>query len=105
MLTSLSDALGGEPELVLAVILGTAGMATAVLISLGVVIVREWRKVRQMECETSLKQEMLDRGMSAEEIATVISASRRSRQSFAWSWTDSSRAKWKTPVADHGLGR
>ncbi len=34
-----------------------------------------WWKIRQAEIEASLKHEMLQRGMSAEEIQTVLGAS------------------------------
>ena len=37
-----------------------------------------WHKVRKAELEASLKQEMIQRGMSADEIVRVIQASSRS---------------------------
>jgi hypothetical protein len=37
-------------------------------------VAAEWRKARQAECETALKQEMVQRGMSAEEIVLVLQA-------------------------------
>jgi hypothetical protein len=33
-----------------------------------------WQRVRKVEIETKLKQDMLDRGMSADEIRTVLDA-------------------------------
>jgi hypothetical protein len=33
-----------------------------------------WQRVRKAEIETKLKQDMLDRGMSADEIRTVLDA-------------------------------
>ena len=33
-----------------------------------------WQRVRKVELETKLKQDMLDRGMSADEIRTVLDA-------------------------------
>ena len=38
-----------------------------------------WWKIRQAELDASLKQEMLQRGMSAEEIQTVLTASSAGR--------------------------
>jgi hypothetical protein len=38
-----------------------------------------WWKIRQAELDASLKQEMLQRGMSAEEIQTVLTASSSGR--------------------------
>jgi hypothetical protein len=38
-------------------------------------IARYWWRIRQSEIDASLKHEMLQRGMSAEEIQTVLSAS------------------------------
>jgi hypothetical protein len=40
-------------------------------------IARYWWRIRQAEIDASLKQEMLQRGMSAEEIQTVLAASTR----------------------------
>ena len=40
-----------------------------------------WHRVRKVEIETKLKQDMLDRGMSAEEIRTVLDAGKNN--SFA----------------------
>jgi hypothetical protein len=34
-----------------------------------------WYKIRRAEMDTALKQDMLERGMSAEEIKTVLEAS------------------------------
>jgi hypothetical protein len=36
---------------------------------------KAWQRVRQAELDASLKHEMLQRGMSAEEIRTVLEAS------------------------------
>jgi hypothetical protein len=45
------------------------------VISVGCTIAVQWRKARQVEVETSLKREMVERGMSAEEIVMVLGAS------------------------------
>lgn len=43
-----------------------------------VVAVIQWRKVRVAEMDATLKQQMLDRGMTSEEIVRVLEASRKS---------------------------
>jgi hypothetical protein len=45
---------------------------TAIL--LGSVIAVQWRKVRQAECDAHLKEQMIARGFTAEEIVSVIDA-------------------------------
>ncbi len=47
-------------------------------------IARYWWRIRQSEIDASLKHEMLERGMSAEEIQKVLAASTRDavRQSY-----------------------
>jgi hypothetical protein len=45
------------------------------LIPIVAIISYSWRRMRQMELETGLKNEMIARGMSAEEIERVIRAS------------------------------
>jgi hypothetical protein len=47
------------------------------VVAIVIVAVNQWSKVRQAEMETVPKQQMLERGMSAEEIATVLNASPR----------------------------
>jgi hypothetical protein len=42
------------------------------------IVASTWRKHRQTEMEIALKHEMLNRGMSAEEIERVIKASKTS---------------------------
>jgi hypothetical protein len=48
---------------------------TAILIA---VPFENWRKVREAETEASLKHAMLERGMSADEIATVMNSGSKS---------------------------
>lgn len=50
------------------------GCVTLVLVALGSVLAGVWSAVRTKQIETDLKRDMLDRGMSAEEIEKVISA-------------------------------
>lgn len=40
------------------------------------IIAENWRRARKTELETMLKQEMLQRGMSADEIVKVLKASK-----------------------------
>jgi uncharacterized membrane protein YciS (DUF1049 family) len=49
-----------------------------------VVAVCQWRKVRVAEIEATLKQQMLDRGMSADEIVRVLAATSDGHSRMAW---------------------
>ena len=49
------------------------------IVVVAVVAVVQWRRVRLAEMEATLKQQMLDRGMSADEIAMVLGASMNSQ--------------------------
>jgi hypothetical protein len=51
-------------------------MLCGTLIAIIAIISHAWRKHRQSEMEMALKQDMLNRGMSAEDIERVIVASR-----------------------------
>lgn len=55
-------------------ILGFSGIIGGVLIALTAIVFSQWRKVRVAEIEGALKQQMLDKGMSAAEIAQVMNA-------------------------------
>ena len=44
-------------------------------------VAAEWRKARQTECLAALKQEMVQRGMSADEIVRVLQAGRAKEKS------------------------
>lgn len=46
------------------------------LIALTAIVSNHWRKHRQTELEITLKQDMLNRGFTAEEIERVVKASR-----------------------------
>ena len=63
-----------NPELVVPVVMAIAGAIIAVT----AVIAVQWRKVRQADFDASLKNDMLNRGMSADEIERVVKASSRS---------------------------
>jgi len=56
-----------------------------------VIAVCQWRKVRVTEIEATLKQQMLDRGMSADEIAQVLSTSSNGYSRLAWCNGEKSR--------------
>jgi len=60
-----------DPELVVPVVMAIAGAIIAVTAV-------QWRKVRQADFDASLKHDMLNRGMSADEIERVVKASSRS---------------------------
>ena len=51
------------------------GMLIMGIIVIPVVCMIQWRKFRQAGMQTALTQQMLERGMSASEIAQVLSAS------------------------------
>ncbi|MCA9230609.1 MAG: hypothetical protein KDA57_08155 [Planctomycetales bacterium] len=70
-----SDAfLGLEGEERFIVLLVTIGCATGIIISLTSIIAGVIGAVHKRNAEYELKREMLDRGMSADEIAKVIEA-------------------------------
>lgn len=49
-----------------------AMLTVGLLIAVTAIIVTNWRRVRQSDAESALKQDMLQRGMSAEDIERVI---------------------------------
>ena len=74
MLQTMVDSLSHQPALLMVTILGALGIIAGIVTSATMTVSEAWRKVRQAEDDNALKQSMLDRGMSAEEIATVITA-------------------------------
>ena len=60
-------------------LLGLVSIVGGMLFSLLIVTGSYWRKVREAEIAAALKRDMLDRGMSAEEIKTVLEAGPKSR--------------------------
>jgi len=74
MLQTMVDCLSRNPGVLMVTILGALGIVAGIVISATMTVSDAWRKVRQGEEDNALKQSMLDRGMSAEEIATVITA-------------------------------
>ena len=70
---------------IIGLIIPLAGMLTGILIAVPAIVAEAWQKTRQAEIEATLKRDMLDRGMSAEDIERVISASaKKNRRHAAW---------------------
>jgi hypothetical protein len=59
-------------------LIGLVAVAGGLLCGMIAVLAGNWRKVRRAEIAAALKQEMLQRGMSAEEIRTVLEAGSKS---------------------------
>jgi hypothetical protein len=68
------DALARDPGILLAAILGSFGIFAGMSISITAIVMGHWRKVRQTEDNNALKHALLEHGMSADEIATVVNA-------------------------------
>jgi hypothetical protein len=83
MLNTIVNSLSGQPELMLGAVLGTLGIVCGCAVGATAIVSEAWRKVRQSEDLNALKQSMLDRGMSADEIATVVNAGHKKRSSVA----------------------
>jgi hypothetical protein len=60
-------------------LLGLVSIVGGLLFTLLIFAGHYWHKVRIAEIAARLKQDMLDRGMSADEIKTVLEAGPRSR--------------------------
>jgi hypothetical protein len=59
-----------------AIVLGVVGVAFCVtLLAVGCTVAVQWRKVRQAKLEADLKREMLQQGMSVDQIVKVLGAS------------------------------
>src|SRR5262245_15147235 len=58
-----------------AVAVGVIGMFICIAaIAVGCTVAVQWRKARQTELEAAIKKEMLERGMSADDIVKVLAA-------------------------------
>lgn len=64
----------------LGMLLGFSGIVAMAAIAISAIVSSQWRKVRQAEIEASLKAQMLEQGLSAEEIERVICAYPRARR-------------------------
>jgi hypothetical protein len=58
-------------------IIGFSSVVGGLLVAIIAVVAMQWRRVRIAEIEASLKQQMLDKGMTAAEIETVMKASQQ----------------------------
>jgi hypothetical protein len=67
----LSKFNGGELIAVIAIV---GGLICGVIVMIG----EFWRRIRKAEIDAKLKTDMLDRGMSAEEIKIVLEAGSKS---------------------------
>ena len=65
---------GWDPDHRFAVVIVGIGCMTLLLLVLGGVAAGVWSSVRVKQIEADLKRDMLDRGMSAEEVQQVIQA-------------------------------
>lgn len=74
--------LDGDQRFVLAII--CIGCAMVVLIVLTATISSVWYYLRHKQIDADLKRDMLDRGMSADEIEQVIEATPRSGWDLWW---------------------
>ncbi len=70
----LGDFFGLEGDQRFVVILVTISCATAITIVFTCAAFGTWNSLRNKQIEADLKQDMLDRGMTAEEIEQVIEA-------------------------------
>jgi hypothetical protein len=68
------------------------GVAFLTVVSLAGIIVPAWVGIHKARLETALKQQMLERGMSAEEIVRVLNAPQKDRGGAPWDWASSAGA-------------
>jgi len=74
MLQQIVTTLTQDEGILLGAILGSLGILGGTVIAATAVISQAWRRARQTEDINALKHALIERGMSAEEIATVIRA-------------------------------
>lgn len=74
MLQQVVETLSQDRGILLAALLGSLGIVGGTVIGTSAIFSQAWRRVRQAEDLNALKHAMIERGMSAEEIATVIRA-------------------------------
>jgi hypothetical protein len=91
MLSHVVESLSRDPGILLGALLGTIAMLSVASIGITAIAGHYWRLVRQTEDNNALKHTLLSQGMTAEEIATVITAwpaRRRSIPSNVGSWKE-----------------
>jgi hypothetical protein len=64
-------------------LVGVSFWVMVAVITVGPAIAREWRKTHQAKSEAALKQAMVERGMSADEIVRVLQAGHMEEASSA----------------------
>ncbi|HEY4312506.1 MAG TPA: hypothetical protein VGN12_23865 [Pirellulales bacterium] len=83
MWSQVIETLASDPGIMLGALLGSLAMISGTAICMTAIISEAWRKVRQTEDNNALKQSMLDRGMSADEITAVVRAAPEKRARFS----------------------
>jgi hypothetical protein len=81
-----------DPALLIPIIMAVCGA----LVGIVAIIANQWRNVRSAEVEAALKQDMLTRGLSVDEIERVVRATNKSSKSKP-EWA---RSK-KDPISDN----
>ena len=84
MWPQIVETLSRDPGILLGALLGGLAIISGTAIVITGIVAESWRKVRQVEDNNALKQSMLDRGMTADEISTVVRAAPEKRASFAF---------------------
>jgi hypothetical protein len=64
---------------VLGILLPISG---AFLVAITAIVAANWRRVRLAELEAALKKDMLDRGLTVDEIERILNASMSGRRAF-----------------------
>src|SRR5262245_17032572 len=62
-----------DPALLIPIIMAVGGSLVGII----AIVAHQWRNVRQAEVEAALKQDMLNRGMSVDEIERVVRATNK----------------------------
>ncbi len=83
MWPQIIETLSRDEGILLGAILGSLGIIAATVLGMTAIITEVWRRIRQTEDDNTLKQMMLERGMSADEISTVVSANSQRKASFS----------------------
>ena len=68
--------------------IGLIAVVVGPLIAMVAIVASQWRRVRIAEMDSALKQQMLDKGMSAAEIEQVVRSSQEPRRSAKAASTD-----------------
>ena|SRR5579872_5406624 len=73
-MTRIIESLSTDPGILLGAVLGSLAILAFTTILITAMGTLAWRKVRQTECNNALKHALLEQGLSAGEIVTVIEA-------------------------------